>query len=156
MTYWRRAPDWSSSGCAEADASSAKRFAGLLMSAPPIANIRTAELLVNSVHIPDGDAIIAHCEHAHSSKSYSDLLLAGSQALLAEVDLGCADLASRSDAPGPDLPGAPEDGTGLELKRIHLLSKHGGEGIGAALMRAAISAAREAGAPHPSGPRRKR
>ena len=46
----------------------------------------------------------------------------------------------------PDLPGALEDGSDLELKRIYLLSKFHGSGIGANLMEKAISASRETGA----------
>ena len=110
-----------------------------------LAQIGSATFLETFAGILDGGAIIDHCERAHSTASYSDYLAAGAQAWLAEVAPGAAPV-GYALLGRPDLPGASQDGSDLELKRIYLLSKYQGEGIGAALMGEAISEARKAGA----------
>lgn len=110
-----------------------------------LAQVGSATFLETFAGILDGGAIVHHCEHAHSAGAYGEALRNGGLAWLAEIDpdgapIGFA-LVTR-----PDLPGASCDGSDLELKRIYLLSKFQGQGIGAALMQEAVSAARALGA----------
>lgn len=110
-----------------------------------LAQIGSATFLETFAGILDGDAIIDHFERAHSALTYCDYLSAGGQAWLAEVAPGHAPVGFALLA-HPDLPGARLDGSDAELKRIYLLSKYHGGGLGAALMNEAIAAARQAGA----------
>lgn len=94
--------------------------------------------------LPAAD-ILTHCRHQHDEAVYSAWLDR------ADHRLWTAELAGTGVAVGyavvcpPDLPVAvgPSD---RELKRIYLLSKFQGGGIGARLMAAAVEAARASGA----------
>lgn len=110
-----------------------------------LAQIGSATFLETFAGVLDGAAIVDHCEKAHTPETYSAYLTRGGDAWLAEVSPGDAPVgfALLTDA---DLPGASKDGSDAELKRIYLLSKYHGGGLGAALMNEAIAAARQAGA----------
>lgn len=120
------------------------RTAGL-EDAPRLALVGSATFLETFAGILAGDAIVDHCAKAHTAEAYEQALRSGSLAWLAEVEpeagpIGFALLGQ------PDLPGASQDGSDLELKRIYLLSKFQGQGIGAALMQEAAASARHKGA----------
>jgi len=93
----------------------------------------------------DGAAIVAHCRHAHSADAYRAFLESGYQAWLARLAPGGAPIGFALLGPA-DLPGAAEDGSDLELKRIYVLSRFHGKGPGRALMECAVmqAAARRA------------
>lgn len=112
-----------------------------LEDADALALIGAATFLETFAGILDGDAIVAHCERAHSRAAYAAYLDAGAQAWLAEIDHGRAPVGFAL-AFEPDLPGASAGD--WELKRIYALSRFHGGGLGAALLRAAV----EAAAPH--------
>ncbi|WP_033073917.1 GNAT family N-acetyltransferase [Sphingopyxis sp. MWB1] len=106
--------------------------------AAALALIGAATFLETFSGILDGDAIIAHCERAHSRAAYEAYLDAGAQAWLAEIEPGHAPIGFAL-ASTPDLAAArPGD---WELKRIYALSRFHGSGLGAALMQAAVAAA---------------
>jgi len=97
-----------------------------------------------STVLPAAD-ILAHCGHEHGEARYADWLgepaydfwgaeVAGLGALVGYVML------SPPDLPAPTAPGD------LEIKRIYLLSRFQGGGVGARLMDVAVAAARKAGA----------
>lgn len=94
--------------------------------------------------LPRAD-ILAHCAHEHGEDRYGDWLERQDHQLwiaeLAEtaVGIGYAMLCP------PDLP-VPLRPDDRELRRIYLLSKYQGGGVGARLMAAAIQAAATAGA----------
>lgn len=91
--------------------------------------------------LPGAD-LLAHCRHQHSAQKYA-ALLAGpdTRACVAEVNgapvgyaLVCA----------PDLP-VPTTRDDLELKRIYVLHRFQGTGMGAALMNWSVETARTLG-----------
>lgn len=110
-----------------------------------LAYVGSATFLETFAGVLDGRAVLDHCERAHSASAYTKLLDAGGRAWLGEVQPGTAPIGFAL-LTSPDLPGVSEDGSDLELKRIYLLSKFHGRGVGAALMQAAVAAAREKGA----------
>ncbi|MDZ3830193.1 MAG: N-acetyltransferase [Sphingopyxis sp.] len=105
-----------------------------------LALIGAATFLETFAGILDGDAIVAHCERAHSRAAYEAYIDSGALAWLAEIGTGNAPVGFALSS-APDLPGArPGD---YELKRIYSLSRFHGSGLGAALMKAAVDAAAE-------------
>jgi diamine N-acetyltransferase len=90
----------------------------------------------------NGEDILAHCRNQHSAAKYAAMLAdAETHACLAEV----------KDAPvgyavvcPPDLP-VPVGPDDFELKRIYLLHRFQGSGIGAALMQWSVEKARSLG-----------
>lgn len=82
-----------------------------------------------------GAAIIEHCARQHSVQAYQLYFDKGARIWLAETltgaPIGYAMLTE------PDLPGAAHGD--VELKRIYLLSRFHGDGLGAALMQTAIT-----------------
>lgn len=95
----------------------------------------------------DGRDIIAHCLKQHAVEKYRDWLSDGHTAIwLAEAAPGGAPVGylvlTTPDLPLPDL--GPRD---LEVKRVYLLNRFQGGGIGARLMEAAREAARARGVP---------
>lgn len=94
--------------------------------------------------LPAAD-ILSHCRHQHSAELYAQWLADADYRLwiacVAEtgVAVGYAVLCP-CDLP---IPTGPSD---LELKRIYLLARHHGGGVGAGLMAAAVEAAASAGA----------
>jgi len=97
-------------------------------------------------NLPAAD-ILAHCEHEHGAARYAGWL--------AQPDtyrLWAAEVAETGAAVGyamlspPDLP-VPTGPRDLEIKRIYLMSRFHGGGVGARLMAVALEAATEARAP---------
>lgn len=94
--------------------------------------------------LPASD-ILSHCRTQHAEALYADWLARPGYGLwIAEMDQGRAPVGYVALTP-PDLPVAAQDGD-IELKRIYLLHRFHGGGTGAALLNAAISAARSLGA----------
>jgi ribosomal protein S18 acetylase RimI-like enzyme len=89
----------------------------------------------------DGDDLLAHCATQHAIGLYADWLADGRKRIwLAEAE-GGAPIGYVVSAP-PDLPLddlGPED---IEIKRIYMLHRFHGLGVGRALMSAALDAAR--------------
>ena len=94
--------------------------------------------------LPAAD-ILAHCQHEHGEARYAGWLgRPGYRFWGAEIaELG--GLVGYVMLCAPDLPAATRPGD-LEIKRIYLLSKFQGAGVGARLMGVATEAARTAGA----------
>lgn len=101
--------------------------------------IGAASFLENFAGFLPGEDVLAHCRNQHSPMKYSSWLTEPeTRACLAEVrgaPVGYALLCT------PDLPvpATPDD---IELKRIYLLHRFQGSGIGAALMSWSIETAR--------------
>lgn len=104
--------------------------------------IGAASFLENFAGFLPGEDVLAHCRNQHSRAKYESWLAASeSRACLAEVrgaPVGYALLCA------PDLPvrTTPDD---IELKRIYLLHRFQGSGVGAALMDWSIGTARALG-----------
>lgn len=95
--------------------------------------------------LPAGD-IALHCEREHAAARYGAWLAdGGSRLWLACARPGGAPVGylvlTRPQLPLPDL--GPAD---WEIKRIYLLHRHQGRGLGARLMSVAVAAAKSAGA----------
>lgn len=110
-----------------------------------LACIGSATFIETFAGILDGDAILDHCEKANSAATYLEYLDSGARSWLAEANPGSAPVAF-SLLTSSSLPGTADDGSDVELKRIYVLSRFHGSGIGAALMRAATEASRDMGA----------
>ena len=111
-------------------------------SAEALALIGPASFLEAFAGVLQGEDILAHCRNTHSLAKYSGWLAEPeTRACLAEVKgapVGYALLC----APDLPIPTTPDD---LELKRIYLLHRFQGTGIGSALMRWSIETARAMG-----------
>lgn len=110
-----------------------------------LALIGGATFLETFAGVLDGDAVVAHCARVHTPEAYRQALEAGAAIWLAETAEGAAPIgfAMLSKA---DIPGMAPDGSDLELKRIYLLSRFNGRGLGAELMQAAADEAVARGA----------
>jgi GNAT superfamily N-acetyltransferase len=88
--------------------------------------------------------VLDHCRHEHGEAAYAawlakpDYRLWIAEVAQTEVPVGYAMLSP------PDLP-VPTDAYDVELKRIYLLHRFHGSGVGARLMAAALEAARAGG-----------
>ncbi len=110
--------------------------------AEALALVGQASFLEAFAGVLQGEDILAHCRNTHSAAQYADWLVEPeTRACLAEVKgapvgyvLLCA----------PDLP-IPTTADDLELKRIYLLHRFQGSGMGSALMRWSIETARAMG-----------
>ncbi len=107
-----------------------------------LALIGAATFLETFAGVLSGQAIIAHCQREHSSEAYGRLFDKGACAWLALLHPGDAPVGFALLAPA-NLPGMREGD--VELKRIYVLSRFHGTGLGAALMDRAVSAAVESG-----------
>jgi GNAT superfamily N-acetyltransferase len=95
--------------------------------------------------LPAAD-IVAHCARQHAAAVYADWLAAPRcHVWLAEVDPGLAPVGYLVLAPAA-VPIADPRADDLEVKRIYLLHRFQGGGLGRRLMDAATGAARAAGA----------
>lgn len=104
-----------------------------------------ATFLETFAGILDGDAIVTHCAKAHSIQQYQAWLENPDYALwVAEIAPGGAPVGYMVVSP-PDLP-MPTTPGDLELKRIYLLGKLQGSGLGRRLVTAAVSHASDVGA----------
>lgn len=93
--------------------------------------------------LPAAD-ILAHCARQHGPEVYAGWLAsAGHRLWIAEAPEGAAPVGYAVLGP-PDLP-LPTSAADVEIKRIYLLHRFQGQGLGAALMRACLDGAREAG-----------
>lgn len=107
-----------------------------------LALVGAASFLEAFAGLLDGNDILAHCRNQHSAAKYAAMLAdPETQACIAEV----------KDAPvgyavvcPPDLP-VPLTQGDYELKRIYLLHRFQGSGIGAALMEWSVEKARSLG-----------
>ena len=104
-----------------------------------LALVGAATFIESFAGVIDGAGVVAHCARHHSEEAYSDYLANGAQAWLAEVAPGHAPVGYALLCT-PELEIAmPGD---IELKRIYVFSRFHGGGIAAALMTAALAAAR--------------
>lgn len=110
--------------------------------AAALALIGQCTFLETYADILPGTAIIAHCSKAHSLKLYTDWLADSAfQHWLAEAP-GGAPVGFMVVAP-PDLPLPGVSDKDAEIKRIYLLSKFQGAGVGKRLIEEAVSHAAE-------------
>ncbi|MFZ5748003.1 MAG: GNAT family N-acetyltransferase [Pseudomonadota bacterium] len=100
--------------------------------------VASATFVETFAGVLSGEAVVRHCIRANSVDAYRCYLDDGARAWLAEVDPGKAPVGFALMT-APDLPTARAGD--VELKRIYLLSRFHGGGIGAALMAQAIAAA---------------
>lgn len=107
-----------------------------------LALIGAASFLENFAGFLPGADVLAHCRIQHSAAKYAAWLAAPET---------CACLAEVRDAPvgyallcAPDLP-VPTTANDIELKRIYLLHRFQGSGIGAALMQWSVETSRSLG-----------
>jgi diamine N-acetyltransferase len=113
--------------------------------APALALVAQATFLQSYADVLPADDILAHCRHEHAEARYADWLQDPQYRLwIAEMADGRAPVGYAMLC-APDLPIVLEAGD-LELKRIYLLHRFHGSGVGAGLMEAAVEAARAAGA----------
>jgi ribosomal protein S18 acetylase RimI-like enzyme len=126
---------------------------------PPAAAVRTAgpddaerlalvgraTFLETFAGVLDADAILGHCERQHAPDLYAAWLGDGRSRLwLAEAETGGAPVGYAVLAPA-ELPRPEPTQADAELKRIYLLGRFQGGGLGRRLMEAALGAAREDG-----------
>ena len=103
-----------------------------------LALVGQATFLETFAGILGGNEIVAHCAKAHTVELYRAWLADPGHALwLAEISPGNAPIGYMVIAP-PQLP-LPDTSGDMELKRIYLLSKFQGGGIGKRLVAAAIT-----------------
>ncbi len=109
-----------------------------------LALIGAASFLESYAGVVDGAGIIRHCAMKHTPTVYEAALADPAQSLwLAEMVPGAAPVGYLHLAP-PDLPvpAAPGD---IEIKRIYVLSRLHGTGLGRQLMDTALLHARKSG-----------
>lgn len=113
--------------------------------AAPLALVAQAAFLQSYAEVLPVSDILAHCATEHAEAYYAARLGR------AEYGFWIAEVAETRSPVGyamlspPDLP-VQTDPTDLELKRIYLLHRFHGSGVGAGLMAAALDAARARGA----------
>jgi ribosomal protein S18 acetylase RimI-like enzyme len=113
--------------------------------APALALVGQATFLETYADVLPGSAIIAHCAKAHSLALYTEWLADPSfQHWLAEAPSG-APVGFMVIAP-PDLPLDGISAQDAEIKRVYLLSKFQGKGVGQRFMQEAVGHAAERGA----------
>lgn len=107
-----------------------------------LALVGAASFLETFAGFLPGEDILAHCRNQHSAKKYAAMLAQPeTHACIAEVKNAPVGYAVVCP---PDLP-VPVGPDDLELKRIYLLHRFQGSGIGAALMQWSIETARAMG-----------
>ena len=110
-----------------------------------LALIGQATFLETFAGVIGGKDIVAHCANAHGVDLYRLWLMTSGYALwLAECSPGDAPIGYMVIAP-PQLP-LPDTAGDLELKRIYLLSRFQGGGLGKQLVAAAVAHSRACGA----------
>lgn len=112
---------------------------------PALALVGSASFLDTFADVLDGAAVIAHCRDAHAPATYARYLESGGAAWLGETESGAP--VGYALLSAPELPTELVQAGDLELKRIYLLSRFHGTGLGAGLMAAAVEEARSRGAP---------
>ena len=109
-----------------------------------LALVGAASFLESYAGIVDGQGIIRHCRERHTEAVYARALADASQSLwLAEIAPGHAAVGYLHLA-APDLP-VPTGPNDIEIKRIYVLSRLHGTGLGRQLVGTALEHARTAG-----------
>ena len=109
-----------------------------------LALVGAASFLEAFAGIIGGDDIVAHCARRHSRRYYRDWLgRAAVAAWLAEAEPGLAPV-GYAVLDSPDLP-VPARAGDVEVKRIYLLHRFQGSGVGFGLMSAGLDWARAQG-----------
>jgi len=103
-----------------------------------LALVGGATFLETFAGVLGGSAIVEHCRVNHCSSYYAKALENGCRAFLAEVEPDGAPVGFALTGM-PDLPGTGD--RDLELKRIYVLSRFHGSGVGAALLECVTGAA---------------
>jgi GNAT superfamily N-acetyltransferase len=110
--------------------------------AEKLALVGAASFLEAFAGFLDGEDVLAHCSNQHSAEKYAKMLAdENTFAYVAEVKRAPVGYAVIC-APDLPVPFGPED---MELKRIYLLHRFQGSGIGAALMEWSAETARKLG-----------
>lgn len=109
-----------------------------------LALVGAASFLETFAGILPGEDLLLHCKVRHSAEQYAPWL-ADPQYRLCMAEVGGAPVGYAVLCP-PDLPVSLEPGD-LELKRLYLLHRFQGSGLGRRLMDWAIAEARATGAP---------
>lgn len=113
--------------------------------AEALSRVGQATFLETFADVLPATDIFAHCEGEHGLARYAEWLgKPGYGCWLAEVAATRAPVGYLTVAPA-DLP-IPTTDSDVELKRIYLLHRFQGTGLGVQLMETAVQAAREAGA----------
>lgn len=114
--------------------------------APALALVGQATFLETYATVLPAADILAHCGHEHGPARYADWLARPGEYRFwgAEV-AGLGALVGYVMLSPPDLP-VPTGSGDLEIKRIYLLSRFQGGGVGARLMATVLNAAKGAGA----------
>lgn len=115
--------------------------------APAVALVGSATFLDTFAGIIRGADVIAHCASAHSVAAYDALLAEADAAVwLAESVEGGAPV-GYAVLTRPDLPVRDPHPRDLEIKRIYVLNRFHGSGVGWRLMEAALDEATRRSAP---------
>lgn len=110
--------------------------------ADALAVVGQATFLETFAGVLDGAAVVAHCRDAHAPGIYAAYLARpDAAAALAEVEPGGAPV-GYSLLAAPDLPVPDPRPTDVELKRIYVLGRYHGAGVGASLLAHALATAR--------------
>lgn len=104
--------------------------------------VGAATFLETFAGVLDGEAVVAHCAQAHDPDRYRQLLQLGCRIWIAEAEPGRAPVGYV--VAGPCLLPISRPGE-LDIKRIYVLEKFHGSGVGPALMQKAIDYARADG-----------
>jgi len=115
--------------------------------AAALALVEQATFLETYAHVlPAGD-ILAHCAREHDAARYEDWLSqSGAYRFWGAHVVGQGAMVGYVMLSPPDLP-VPLQRGDLEVRRIYLLSRFHGGGVGARLLQAAVDAAQALGAP---------
>lgn len=113
--------------------------------AAALALVGQATFLETYAHVLPAADILHHCEHEHGAARYAGWLGKPGYDFWGAQVAGGGPMVGYVMLCTPDLPVATGP-TDLEVKRIYLLSKFQGGGIGARLMEVALQKARAAGA----------
>ena len=113
--------------------------------AAALALVAKATFLETFAGVLEGHDVVAHCEREHTEARYAAWLArADARLWLAEVEPGAAPVGYALNG-APDLP-VPDPRSGdRELKRIYILGRFQGTGLGRALLAAACDGARASG-----------
>jgi diamine N-acetyltransferase len=110
-----------------------------------LAAVGAATFLESYAGVLSAEDILSHCAVQHSPNVYEDWLIGGEARLwLAEAEVGQAPIGYIVMTP-PDLPLPGIGPRDAEIRRIYMLHRFHGEGVGKRLMKAALDAARRMG-----------
>jgi GNAT superfamily N-acetyltransferase len=107
--------------------------------AEALALVGAATFLQTFAGVLDGAAIVAHCASAHGAERYRALFAEGFALWLAEAEPGAAPVGYAMVGPSTLTQAGPND---IELKRIYVLDRFHGQGVGPALLATALQLAR--------------